>query len=123
MARRVLSQQRRAAGRRKRLTQKLSGVVGPESQPPESVVVRNSEYDEVEAALYRLRPTDREVLRLAVWEELPHAEIATILGCSAHAVDQRLYRATMKLARELSGSGHKGPDRVIRVPGTGEEAP
>lgn len=122
VARRVLSQQRRAVGRRRRLTQKLSGVLRPESEPPESVVVRNAEYDEVGAALDRLRPRDRELLRLAVWEELPHAEIAPILGCSAHAVDQRLYRATRKLARELSGSGHKAFDGAIRIPGTGEEA-
>ena len=122
VARRVLSQQRRALGRRIRLTRKLSGVAQPEMALPETVVVRNTEYVEVQAALGRLRPCDRELLRLAVWEELPHAEIAAILGCSTHAVDQRLHRATKKLTRELSRSGHRARENQVRIPEAGEEA-
>jgi RNA polymerase sigma-70 factor (ECF subfamily) len=66
---------------------------------PEAVVVRREADVEVLAALGRLRSVDQEVLRLAVWEEMPHSEIAEILGCSAHAVDQRVHRASRRLAR------------------------
>ena len=52
-------------------------------------------------ALRKLRPADQEVLRLAVWEELPHREIAELLGCTAHAVDQRVHRAAKRLGRQL----------------------
>ena len=121
VARRVLSQQRRASSRRRRLTQKLTFVTPPEVPPPETLVVRDAEYKEVMAALDRLRPGDRELVRLAVWEELPHADIGAILGCSAHAVDQRLYRVTKKLARGLGVSGHK-MFKTVPVSDSGEEA-
>lgn len=68
---------------------------------PETVVVRREADTAVLEALHRLRPADQEVLRLAVWEELPHAEIGELLGCTAHAVDQRVHRAAKRLGREL----------------------
>ncbi|MCY7290298.1 MAG: sigma-70 family RNA polymerase sigma factor, partial [Cryobacterium sp.] len=47
----------------------------------------------------RLRPRDREVLALAVLEDLPIAAIATALGISANAVSIRLHRAKKTLAQ------------------------
>jgi RNA polymerase sigma-70 factor (ECF subfamily) len=75
---------------------------------PEEVVVRRAELDGVLEALALLKPHDRELLRLAAWEELPHVEIAESLGCSVAALDQRLHRAKRKLAAEH--------DRVMRSP-------
>jgi len=71
------------------------------SAEPETVVVRREADTAVLDALDRLRPADQEVLRLAVWEELPHREIGELLGCSAHAVDQRVHRAAKRLGRQL----------------------
>lgn len=71
------------------------------SVEPETVVVRREADAAVLDALDRLRAADQEVLRLAVWEELPHAEIGELLGCTAHAVDQRVHRAAKRLGREL----------------------
>ncbi len=122
VARRVLSQQRRARSRRRRLVEKLRGGAHPEVPRPETIVVRNAEHVEVLSALKRLRRSDQELLGLAIWEELPHAAIAAMLGCSPHAVDQRLYRATKKLARELSSSGHRVHRKVLRISKAGEEA-
>ena len=68
---------------------------------PETVVVRREADTAVLDALRRLQPADQEVLRLAVWEELSHAAIGELLGCSAHAVDQRVHRAAKRLGREL----------------------
>ena len=47
----------------------------------------------------RLRPRDREVLALAVLEDLPIAAISTSLGISANAVSIRLHRAKKTLAQ------------------------
>ena len=49
----------------------------------------------------RLRPRDREVLALAVLEDLPIAAISTSLGISANAVSIRLHRAKKTLAQLL----------------------
>ena len=122
VARRVLSQQRRAHGRRGRLSRKLTGLAAADGPTPETVIVRNSGYTAVLEALGRMSPRERELLQLAIWDELPHADIGAILGCSAHAVDQRLHRATKKLAREIDLLGHKPPRRAVPVPESGEEA-
>jgi RNA polymerase sigma-70 factor (ECF subfamily) len=46
-----------------------------------------------------MRPKDREVLRLAAWEELSNESIAVVLGCSIEAAAQRLHRAKRRLGR------------------------
>ena len=111
VARRVLANRRRSGGRRSRLLTKLGGL-RPDAPPnPEMVVVRRAEEEELIEAVNRLRPADRELLLLTTWEELPHAQIAKILGCSSHAVDQRLHRALRRLAGEMGRTGHK-PSRA-----------
>jgi RNA polymerase sigma factor (sigma-70 family) len=50
----------------------------------------------VREALGRLRPTDREVLLLAEWENLAPAEIATVLGCLIVTARGRLHRARFR---------------------------
>lgn len=52
-------------------------------------------------ALDRLRRSDREILKLATWEKLPHRSIGELLGISEAAVDQRISRARRRLANEL----------------------
>jgi RNA polymerase sigma-70 factor (ECF subfamily) len=107
VARKVLANQYRSRKRYRRLVVKV-GSLGADPQPdPATQVVRRLEDQEVLDALGRLRPEDQELLRLAVWEELPHGEIGEILGCTAHAVDQRIRRAGDRLASELQRSGHR----------------
>ena len=48
----------------------------------------------------RLKTIDQEVLRLTLWEELSHADVAMVLGIEASAVKQRAYRARRNLANE-----------------------
>lgn len=122
VARRVLSQQRRAHRRRMRLHRKLE-TVGPDDVPgPETVVLRNAECQEVVKALQRMRPDDQELLQLAIWDELSHSDIAEILRCSPHAVDQRVHRAIRRLARELRASGHIPSRETIETLDYEEEA-
>jgi RNA polymerase sigma-70 factor (ECF subfamily) len=70
---------------------------------PDEQLLRNEEDREVIEALSRLSRTDREIVQLALWEELSPSEIATVLGISRDAVDQRFYRAKKRLARRLDG--------------------
>jgi RNA polymerase sigma-70 factor (ECF subfamily) len=95
-------------------------VVDPPPPDPEEVVVRRAELDAVVEALARLKPRDRELLQLAAWEELPHADIAETLGCSVAAVDQRLHRAKGKLAAEYERVMHRPEIRARRVAAGGE---
>ncbi len=41
------------------------------------------------AAMDRLRPADREALRLVLWDDLSHADAAAVLGCSVNAFELR----------------------------------
>lgn len=106
VARRVLANQYRSDGRRERLSDRVRSVAHDPPPNPETIVVRRREEQEVLDAVSRLRTDDQELLRLAVWEELPHRLIAEALHCSPHAVDQRIHRAARRLARELKDAGH-----------------
>lgn len=105
VSRRVLANHRRRDGRFQRLRVRLTGLGETREPDPESILVRRAEGDVLLSALGSLSLADQELLRLSTWEELPHAEIGEQLGCSAHAVDQRLHRAIRRLARELGGTG------------------
>jgi RNA polymerase sigma-70 factor (ECF subfamily) len=106
VARRVLANQRRSRDRRRRLYRKLTTAAVTSSPGPETVVIRDAGSQAVLDALERLRVDDQEVIRLARWEGLSHAEIASVLGCTPHAVDQRMHRAMRRLARELQDAHH-----------------
>jgi DNA-directed RNA polymerase specialized sigma24 family protein len=56
-----------------------------------------------------------------VWEELPHADIGDVLGCSAHAVDQRIRRAENRLVSELRRAGHRHQQKAAPNPSRGEQ--
>jgi RNA polymerase sigma factor (sigma-70 family) len=99
VARKVVANQERAARRRLRLQAKAAAAPDEEVAAPGTIGL------EVEAALLRLGTADREVLRLAAWEELQPAEMAAVLGCSANAAAVRLHRARQRLAGELQPEG------------------
>ncbi|MGH9280695.1 MAG: RNA polymerase sigma factor [Acidimicrobiales bacterium] len=96
VARRVLANQRRSQRRREQLTMRLRLLDAPLrfDEPDLSDDVRA-----VQAALAVLGPKDREILLLAAWERLSHAEIGRILGCSENASAVRLHRARQRLNR------------------------
>jgi RNA polymerase sigma-70 factor (ECF subfamily) len=57
--------------------------------------------NEIQQALARLSGRDQEVLRLAFYEELSHAEIGQILNCSPRNVAVRLHRALKRLRKQM----------------------
>jgi len=98
----VIRNRWRTVGRTARLQARLSGLAPDLAESPDDVVVRREQDRLVLTALYSLRPADREVLRLLVWEELAVQEIAAAVGCSVSAAAQRLHRAKQRLARAIS---------------------
>lgn len=110
VAYRVLSHQWRSTRRFRNLVVRLGGL-GQESAPgPETQVVRRSEDRRVLEAVSYLSTRDQEILRLAGWEELPHDEIAKVLGISVAAVAQRFSRARKRLAKEYDRKTVRPPD-------------
>lgn len=115
VAHHVLSNHRRGLRRRSRLNGRAAAVGAADPPPqPDTVVVRSVEDAAVLAALARLRPIDREVLTLRLWEEAPFEDIAAVVGCSRHAAEQRYGRALRRFRRVWDGAGHgvvRGADR------------
>lgn len=105
VARKVVLNRRRSTRRFWRFWERYRFIRTDAPAEPDVLVVKNSEHDDLLAALDRLRPAERELLRLVTWEELPYAEVAEVLGCSRHAVDQRVARARRHLARALRANG------------------
>ena len=101
IARNVVRNVDRSIRRRSRLRGRLGGLAANADPTPEAVVVRRAEDEEVLRKLEDLRPIDREVLRLSVWEQLGNNEIATVLDIDPHAVTMRLRRARRRMARGL----------------------
>lgn len=54
------------------------------------------------AAIARLSEQDRELIRLAVWQELQPAEIAALVGGDAQSVRVRVHRARRRLIQHLA---------------------
>jgi RNA polymerase sigma-70 factor (ECF subfamily) len=106
VARKVLANEFRRQRRYRNLVARVKSFGKPSYVDVETVVVRNEDYQAVLDALARLRPQDQELLRLAMWEELSHGDIGEMLGCTAHAIDQRIARASKRLASELRRTGH-----------------
>jgi RNA polymerase sigma-70 factor (ECF subfamily) len=100
VAHRVLSHQWRHKARSRRLMQRLQGMAEIGSVSPDLVLLRSEEHRHVLLASARLRPIDQEILRLTLWEELSHADVALVLGITVTAVKERAYRARRNLATE-----------------------
>jgi RNA polymerase sigma-70 factor (ECF subfamily) len=103
IARRVLANQRRGAGRRLRLLERLRLSFARSNSPVAA---------DVSAALHALPERDREILRLVAWESLTHAEAGVVLGISPNAVAIRLHRARERLRQAM-----KGPPSSRTFPG------
>ena len=100
VARRLIANQRRGQGRRRRLERVLEPLTRATLDPGELAEAADMTRV-VLAASRRLREDDQEILRLAAWEGLSHEQIAVSLGCSENAAALRLRRARQRLREEL----------------------
>jgi len=94
VARRVLANQRRAAGRRASLLVRTRADTAREAvEPPDPPSVLR--------ALDRVSARDREILLLIAWDGLSIEEAAQALGCSRGAAKVRFHRAKRRLRSAL----------------------
>ena len=107
IAYRSVLHQWRFSSRQKRLKQRLSALGQVGATPPEEQIVRSFEITQVLDAAGRLKDTEQEILRLSLWEELSHGEIAEVLGLTPEAVRQRFSRALKTLTREFNRAVRK----------------
>jgi RNA polymerase sigma-70 factor (ECF subfamily) len=97
VARRVLSNDRRAARAHARRVHALAEqLAGAPAEEPSGVVA---------AALARLSERDREVLLLIAWEGLEPHELPAALGCLAATARVRLHRARRRFSALLDSEG------------------
>ena len=109
VARRSLSNHRRAASRQLRLVERLEAERAPArvDDPADSL-----EDEALAAALGALPIADQEILRLWAWEHLEPREIAQTMGTTANAVSLRLSRARKKLADHLTRQDPSPPGHI-----------
>lgn len=119
VAYRVLSHHWRAQGRRNKLTTRLGSMRPNPSEPMDEQMVMRQDYELVRKAAARLKPLDREVLRLVMWEEMSHDQVADMLGSTGPAVKQRFHRAKSRLAREFKNLGGTFPTPDVAQKGGG----
>jgi GDPmannose 4,6-dehydratase len=124
VARRLVADHRRSSLRRLRLHQRLAeGLEGPDGQPDCFEDLRSK----LDAAMGDLKPADREVLRLVLWEDLSHAEAAARLGCSPNAAELRYRRARAHLRDNFVARSRTTPvlrtTPTVVAPPAGDERP
>jgi RNA polymerase sigma-70 factor (ECF subfamily) len=101
VARLCLANAERARRRQLRLFARISVLDPPQAAADDPA----PPYDDLAAALSRMRAEDAELLRLWAWEELGPGEIATVLGLTPNAASIRLHRAKQKLRDLLRKPG------------------
>jgi RNA polymerase sigma-70 factor (ECF subfamily) len=90
----------------------LSGGDAPHDQSPETELLRAELRDVVARAVMQLPETQREVLILAHYEQMPLAEIAQVTALEVGAVKSRLQRARASL-KELLAAYAPAPESRI----------
>jgi RNA polymerase sigma factor (sigma-70 family) len=75
--------------------------VDQRAERPDAALLREERAAEVRAAIRRLPPKQRATLILRIYHELPHEEIAGILGSSVGAAKANLFHALANLKRLL----------------------
>lgn len=112
----VIRNTRRAARRHQKV---LAGLPPHEAVPDFAAELAGRLADAeqlaaAKAALERLRPADREVFALCVWEGLDHAAVAEALGKPVGTIRSRLSRARSRL-RELTAKELAAKRSVAQV--------
>ena len=99
IARNLLANDRRAAGRRRRLELRVADELDPAR---DETGATDASLD-LRRAWARLAEPDREVLALVAWDGLTGQEAAVVLGCTRAAFSVRLTRARRRLRRLVEG--------------------
>ena len=129
VARKVLANQRRAAGRRAPDGPLVPLEAVADLDPRAAVADLVADRQAFATAFAALSAADREVLALVSWDGLSAQEAATVLDCKPTTYYLRLHRARRRLLKELAAAGHSfgesaaGPSKHPRADATEPRCP
>jgi RNA polymerase sigma-70 factor, ECF subfamily len=112
VARKVLANQRRAAGRRAPDGPLIPLEAVGDPDPRAAVADLVADREAFATAFAALSPADREVLTLVSWDGLAPREAATVLDVTPATFYLRLHRARKRLMKELETRGHSFGERA-----------
>lgn len=112
VARKVLANQRRAAGRRAPDGPLVPLEAVADRDPGAVVADLVADRQAFATAFAALSAADREVLALVSWDGLSAPEAAAVLECKPATFHLRLHRARRRLLKELAASGHSFGERT-----------
>ena len=81
--------------------QERLSVLPDEAPPTDALLIRSEQIQAIAAALKRLEPGMRELLRMKYFDEMSDAEIAQLLGVNRDSLRSRVNRARRKLGALL----------------------
>ena len=90
---------------------------------PDAALLRSERSAEVRAAIARLPRKQRATLILRVYHDLPHGEIADLLGNSVGAVKANFFHALVNLKKLLAQRDGRKPERGKRDRNAGSAGP
>jgi RNA polymerase sigma-70 factor (ECF subfamily) len=112
VARKVLANQRRAAGRRAPDGPLVPLEAVADLDPRAAVADLVADRQAFATAFAALSAADRELLALVSWDGLSAQEAAAVLDCKPATFYLRLYRARRRLLKELESTGHSFGERA-----------
>jgi RNA polymerase sigma-70 factor (ECF subfamily) len=121
VARKVVSNHRRAVGRRSPDGPLIPLDAVADVDPGTPIDDLVADRQAFAAAFATLSPADREVLALVSWDGLSAKEAATVLDCKPATFHLRLHRARRRLLKEMAAAGHsfgekaEGPPARVRT--------
>ena len=80
----------------------LGAALPDSASAPDATAEQSERAAAVRAALAALPEDQRAIVLLSEYEDRSHADIAALLGCTAKAVETRLYRARQTLREKLT---------------------
>jgi RNA polymerase sigma-70 factor (ECF subfamily) len=101
VAAKILANDRRKTESTIELVQRLTHITASQTSSVAVQAERRAEHLAVLHALAQLRPPDRELLLLSVWDGLKTAEVAVVLNITPIAARARLSRARRRLESKL----------------------
>jgi RNA polymerase sigma-70 factor (ECF subfamily) len=99
VARNTVANHRRGSARSDRLQRRVAALACRSPVPADADDLADASV--ALEALACLSENDQELIRLALWEELTHAQIAQVIQTSTPNVAVRLHRAKRRLRREF----------------------
>jgi RNA polymerase sigma-70 factor, ECF subfamily len=102
VARRVLANQRKSLERHELVEERTAAFSSSTAfDDPAHHAVHRSQLGDVLEAMAELSDTDQELLVLAAFEQLSHAEMAVVLEIPTDTIKSRLYRARRRLQERI----------------------